>query len=93
MATDPEALTQLSRLLGEALSASVSSEQVQRAVESRFDHLVDGLVTEAAASDDVFDRESAFEFIDARLLDLSSWLRSDQASRLRSAVHGKIEAW
>ena len=93
MATDPEALAQLSRLLGEALPPAASHDQVQAAVERHFDRLVDGLLAEAAASDDVFDRDSAFEFVDARLSDLAAWLSPEQAPRLRSAVRGKIEAW
>jgi hypothetical protein len=51
------------------------------------------LVAEAAASDDVFDRDSGLEFIDARMRDLAAWLSDDQSSRLRAAVRGTIEAW
>jgi len=93
MASDPEALTQLSRLLGEILFPVASRDQVGAAIERSFERLVDGLVAEAATSDDVFDRESAFEFVEARLADLAAWLNGEQASRLRNAVRGKIEAW
>jgi hypothetical protein len=93
MATDPEALAQLSRLLGEALPPAASRAVAQAAIERHFSHLVDGLVAEAAASDDVYDRDSALEFIDARLRDLAAWLSDEQSSRLRSAVRGTIEAW
>jgi hypothetical protein len=93
MATDPEALAQLSRLLGEALPAAAPEADVQAAVESRFQRLVDGLVAEAAASDDVYDRDSAFEFVEARLPDLRGWLSEQQATRLRDAVRGRIERW
>jgi hypothetical protein len=93
MAADPEALAQLSRLLGETLEAGISRSDAVVAIERRFDRLVDGLVVEAAASDDVFDRDSAFEFVDARLKDLSLFLSEDQSSRLRDALRGKIEAW
>jgi hypothetical protein len=93
MATDLEALAQLSRLLGETLEAGVSRSDAAAAIERRFERLVDGLVAEAAASDDVYDRDSAFEFVDARLQDLLLFLSEDQSSRLRDAVRGKIEAW
>ena len=93
MATDPEALAQLSRLLGEALPSATSRAEAQAAIERHFGRLVDGLVAESAASDDVHDRESAFEFVDARLRDLAVWLNNDQSSRLRAAVRGTIEAW
>lgn len=93
MATDPEALTQLSRLLGEELSPGTTSTEVQHAVEQRFEVLTRGLIAEAAASDDVFDRESAMAFLEARLFDLRTWLTDDQRSRLRDALRGKIESW
>ena len=93
MATDPEALAQLSRLLGTALPAAASRADAQAAIERHFSELVEGLVAEAAASDDVYDRDSAFEFIDARLRDLAAWLNDEQSSRLRGAVRGKIKAW
>ena len=93
MATHPEALAQLSRLLGEALPAAASRAEAQAAIERQFSRLVDGLVAEAAASDDVYDSDSAFEFIDARLRDLTAWLSNEQSSRLRGAIRGKIEAW
>ena len=93
MATDPEMLTQLARLLAEDLPASASGDEVQRAVEQRFDRLVDGLISETAASDDVFDRASALEFLEARLSDLHAWLTDEQTSRLREALQGKVEAW
>ena len=93
MATHPEALAQLSRLLGEALPSAASRSEAQVVVERHFSELIEGLVAEAAASDDVFDRDSAYEFIDARLRDLAAWLSDEQLSRLRGAVRGKIEAW
>jgi hypothetical protein len=93
MATDPEALAQLSRLLGDALPPAAPESEVQAAVEGRFQRLIDGLVAEAAASDDVYDRDSAYEFVEARLTDLEGWLTEQQTTRLRDAVRRKIEAW
>lgn len=93
MASDPETLTQLARLLAADLSASATRDQVQRAIDQGFDRLTDALVAEAASSDDVFDRASALEFLDSRISDLQAWLSAEQASRLRRALQGKIEAW
>jgi hypothetical protein len=93
MATDPEALTQLARLIGEPLAANAAPAEVQRAVEGRFGALTDGIVAEAAASDDVFDRESGLEFAAARVDDLSKWLSEAQRARLLAALRGKIDTW
>jgi hypothetical protein len=50
-------------------------------------------VAEAAASDDVFDRESALEFVAARVDDLAKWLNGAQKARLLEALRGKIDTW
>jgi hypothetical protein len=75
------------------LPVDASHEAIEAAIEAHFERLVDGLTAEAAASDDVFDRDSAIDFADARLRDFSPWLSSEHTSRLRDAVRGKIEAW
>jgi hypothetical protein len=93
MATDPEALTQLSRLVGESISPAVTPAEVQRVLEGRLDALTDGIVAEAVASDDVFDRASAFEFVNARLDDLAKWLSEAQRTRLLEAARKKIDSW
>jgi hypothetical protein len=93
MATDPEALTQLSRLAGETISPHATPAEVQRALKARLDQLRDGILAEAAASDDVFDRESALEFVTARLDDLSKWLSASQRARLLDGLRGKIDTW
>jgi hypothetical protein len=93
MATDPEALTQLTRLAGVPLSPTATPAEVQRALEARLDALTDGILTEAAASDDVFDVASALEFVTARLDELAKWLSESQRARLLEALRGKIEAW
>lgn len=93
MATDPEALTQLTRLIGESISPGATPAEVQRVLEGRLDRLTDGLVAEAAASDDVFDRESALEFVASRVDELAKWLGETQRTRLLEALRGKIEAW
>jgi hypothetical protein len=93
MATDPEALTQLTRLIGEPLSPNATPVEVQRALEQRLGRLTDGILAEATASDDVFDRESALDFVTARVDDLTKWLSESQRARLLEALRGKIEAW
>ena len=93
MATDPEALTQLSRLVGESISPTATPAEVQHALEQRLDTLTDGIVAEAAASDDVFDRESALAFATARADDLAKWLSEAQKTRLLEGLRGKIATW
>lgn len=93
MATDPEALTQLSRLVGESISPTATPAEVQRVLEQRLDSLTDGIVAEAASSDDVFDRQSAIEFVTARVDDLAKWLSDAQRARLLDAAQGKIDTW
>jgi len=93
MATDPEALTQLSRLVGESISPTATPAEVQRVLEQRLDSLTDGIVAEAASSDDVFDRQSALEFVTARVEDLAKWLTEAQRTRLLDAAQGKIDTW
>ncbi|MPZ49205.1 MAG: hypothetical protein GEU75_07880 [Dehalococcoidia bacterium] len=93
MAEDPEALTQLSRLLGEQRLAGASPEALRPLVEERFSTLVEGLVAETAASDDVIDRESALSYLESRLERLEPLIGADQASRLMQALRDKIDTW
>jgi hypothetical protein len=93
MATDPEAQTQLARLLRDESMRAASPDKLHEAVDAGFGILVDGLVAEATASDDVLDQESGLSFVRLRLEGLQSVLSEQQASRLFEAVRGKIEAW
>ena len=93
MASDPEALAQLARLLGNQALRTSNEIEVRAAASAEIDRLADGLVAEAAASDDVTDRETALAFIDDRLRFLAELLGTDTGTRLRSAVQAKIEAW
>jgi hypothetical protein len=93
MAEDPEALTQLSRLLADAGLRSAARDEIGRAVDGRFDLLVEGLLTEATASDDVADRDSALGFVRQRLERFGDLMSAEQRSRLIAAVQAKIEAW
>ncbi len=93
MANDPEALAQLARLLGDDSLRGSNLDALRVAVDQRFERLIDGLVAEAASSDDVFDSESALSFLDSRLDFLDGLLSKEQRSRLNEALRGKIEAW
>ena len=93
MASDPEALAQIARLLGnDALRTSTESE-VRIAVAANVERLAEGLATEAAASDDVTDRASAVDFLRDRLNFLNGLLDDDTRTRLWHAIQDKIEAW
>ena len=93
MAGNPEARTQLARLLGDERLRAAPIEAVREAVDEQFDLLVDGLVAETAASDDVMDRETGLSFARLRVDALQAVLSESQAIRLYEAVRGKIEAW
>jgi hypothetical protein len=93
MATDPEAQTQLARLLRDESLRSAPPDQLRAAVDRSSELLVEGLVAEAAASDDVLDQPSALSFVRLRLDTLRGVLSEQQTSHLYEAVRGKIEAW
>ncbi len=93
MANDPETQTQLARLLRDESVRTATPDQLRTAVEAGFDVLVEGVVAEASASDDVFDHDSAVSFVRLRIDALKTVLDDAQASRLFEAVQGKIEAW
>ena len=93
MAVDPEAQAQLARLLADESLRVAPDDDIARAIDVGFERLVDGIVAEAAASDDVFDRDSGLEFAVKRVDNLSSTLTGEQQARLLDALRGKIEAW
>lgn len=93
MATDPEAQAQLARLLADESLRAASREALMTAINAHFELLANGIVAEAAASDDVFDRDSGLEFATKRVENLGGALTAEQQSRLLTAVQGKIEAW
>ena len=93
MPEDPEALTQLSRLLGEQRLPGASSESLRPLVEGRFSALVDALLAETASSDDVSDSDSALAYVESRLQRLEPLIGAEQASRLKQALRDKIDTW
>ena len=93
MASDPEALAQLARLLGNNALRTSTEIEVRAAASANIERLAEGLAAEAAASDDVTDRESAQVFLRDRLDFLNGLLDADTGSRLWHAIQDKIEAW
>jgi len=93
VASDPEALAQLARLLGNNALRTSTEIEVRAAASANIERLADGLADEAAASDDVMDRESALLFLRDRLNFLNGLLDADTGSRLWQAIQDKIEAW
>ncbi len=89
----PEALVQLARLLREPRLRSATPSEARAAVERALPDLVAGLGDEAAASDDVTDRDSALSYLDARLDFFADLLSSEQKARVRDAFRSKIEQW
>jgi len=83
----------MARLLGDRSLANAGSDSVRGLVEERFSLLVQGILDEAAASDDVIDRDSALTFVEDRVHFLTPLLEPNQASRLRQALQDKIETW
>jgi hypothetical protein len=92
VAEKPEANIQLARLLGEP-GRSFAPAEASVLIEQRLALIAEGLIGEAAASDDVTDRASARAFLEDRLEFLSPLLTGQQLARLRAAVEKKIEAW
>ena len=93
MASDPEALAQLARLLGNNALRTSTDAEARAAASANLERLADGLVAEAAASDDVTDLETAREFLKARFIFLKGLLDETTGTRLWQLVQDKIDAW
>ena len=93
MAPDPEAQAQLARLLDDESLRFAAPDAIRSAVDDGFERLVDGMLEEAAASDDVSDRETALAFVAARLQFFAGLIDGHQSTRLWLALRDKIEAW
>ena len=93
MASNPEALAQLARLLADERLRVASRDEARAAVDRDFDQMVEGLLHEVSASDDVVDRASGLEFLDARLAYFGDLLSEEQRARLSRAVGARIETW
>ena len=93
MANHPEALAQLARLLSDERLVGATPDEVRSAIETGFERLIDGLVAEASASDDVSDRDSALYYVEDRLRFLSPMIGEQQRQRLRQAIQERIASW
>ena len=93
MAEHREALAQLARLLSDQRLGSATPDEVRSAIETGFERLIDGLVAEASASDDVSDRDSAIAYVEDRLRFLSPMIGEQQRQRLRQAIQERIASW
>jgi hypothetical protein len=93
VANNPEALAQIARLLGEEQLRLASGDEVRSRVDDRLELLADGLIAEAAASDDITDRASALDFLHDRLRFLGDLLTDQQRARLLELLQSKIESW
>lgn len=88
-----EALAQLSRILGDESLRSASPDAARAALASRTGLLIDGLVAEAAQSDDVFDRDSGLAYVERRLESLSGVIGADLREQVLEAAREQIEKW
>jgi len=82
-------------LLGDESLRDASLDQALRSINAHLEVLADGLIAEAADSDDVTDAESALAFLDIRLRTFRTFLDSDPvlATRLWRALRAKINTW
>lgn len=84
---------QIARLLGEPGRHFSSTEEVHSAVDERFPVLVEGLLGEAAACDDVCDSASALVFLADRMRFLGELLSPRHALMLQEALEEKVRSW
>jgi hypothetical protein len=97
-----ERLVQLARLsgldafagqFGPPQSAEPGAGALRAFVDEHLETIAVGLVSEAAASDDITDQQSARSYLDDRLTTLGDLLTADQASKLRSLFEEKTARW
>ena len=88
-----EARAQLARLLGDESLRSAAPEDARATLRQHVSRLVDGLVDEAARSDDVFDRDSALTYLERRLESLSDVIDGDLRREVSDMARDRIEHW
>ena len=108
MATNPEALLQLARILGRdelfdrlgsrgtGPPAELSEAQLAAArslAEERVEQLVRALLEEAAACDDVIDAASGLAYLEDRLAFLGELLSEETRARLRQGYGVVVRGW
>jgi hypothetical protein len=105
---NPEAILQFARLVGRDVFYAglgfppgqeppdldvAQREQLRVLIDNRFDGVVDALIAEAMASDDVHDQDSAVRYLHDRLDFLSDLLTADQRTRLTAACEVRVSLW
>jgi hypothetical protein len=93
MSTGPEAVVQLARLLDDPRLREASPGDMHAAIDARFQMLVEGIIAEASASDDVFDRDSALSFVIARVEFLAPILDNRQRRLLLESLSSQVTTW
>jgi hypothetical protein len=93
MAEQAEALTQLSRLLADPALRQADAASLRRHIHASLPLLADGLVAEAAASDDVMDHDSALAYLDRRLAFFGGLIDAVDQASLRAELVRRIESW
>jgi hypothetical protein len=97
-----EQIIQIARLAGAAAfaerfgapqTAQPDEASLRAFVSERAESIGHGLVEEAAASDDVTDKESAESYLEDRLQTLSSVIDAAAADRVRAAFREGTKAW
>jgi hypothetical protein len=102
MVTDRERILQIARLVGhDAFVARFGPPQtadpdqaaLAALIEERLGAIAEGLVAEAAVSDDVIDRAGADSYLEDRLATLDDLLTGEQAGRIRMGFAERTKAW
>jgi hypothetical protein len=97
-----ERILQLARLIGADAfterfgppqTASPERDALRSLVDERLDAVAEGLVAEAAASDDVTGIESARSYLEDRIETLGDLLSEQQAERIRAAFAERTKGW
>ena len=93
MAEQAEALTQLARLLGDEELRFASLADARRAARVNLGQLAASLTAEAAASDDVFDRDSGIDYLESRLVFLATLLQENDRKALSLELGRRVADW
>ena len=93
MAEHAEALAQLARLLDDDGLRVASLETARIAANLNLSRLAEALIAEAAASDDVFDRNSAVSYLESRLGFLSMVLNDSDGPILSADLNRRVVDW
>lgn len=97
-----ERLTQLARLIGlgefverfgSPRTAAPPADALRSLVDEQIGHVIDALVAEAAASDDVTDTASARAYLEDRLRTLGDMLSAEQSERIQASFHEATRGW